>query len=118
MKIYEKIDGTLKILDIPFYDTMPEFAENDEPPLYIVYSLYDTPKLFGRGRLLSTEYIITVNVIGTNIKEVDNLQKTLFRILQDNGFAYAGCSYQMDSDCPKQYRRIIDFKYLIESEEE
>lgn len=118
MSIYERIDGTLKILSVPFFDTMPEFAENSEPPLYIVYSLYDTPKLWGDGRLISTEYIVTVNVIGINAKEVDELQMSLLSLMQDYEFSYAGCNYQIDSDCPKQYRRIMDFKYVIESEEE
>lgn len=113
MSIFEKIDGVLKILDIPFYDTMPTFAENNEPSLYVVYSLYDVPKLWGDGKLISIEYVITVNIIGTNIREVDNLQVELLELFQNHDFAYAGCNYQMDSDFPKQYRRIMDFKYYL-----
>lgn len=113
MNIFEKIDGVLKMLNVQFYDTMPTFGENNEPPLYIVYSLYDVPKIWGDGRLISIEYVITVNIIGTNIRKVDNLQIELLELFQNYDFAYAGCSYQMDSDCPKQYRRIMDFKYYL-----
>lgn len=113
MDIFEKIDSVLKLLNVKFYDTMPTFAENNEPPLYIVYNLYDVPKLWGDGKLISVEYVVTVNIIGTNARKVDKLQIELLELFQDNGFAYAGCNYQMDSDFPKQYRRIMDFKYYL-----
>ena len=110
MSIYDKIDGVLKILDVPFYDTMSTFAENDEPSLYIVYSLYETPNFYGDGEIINSEYTVTVNVIGTNAKKVDELQMSVLALLQEYDFIYSGCNYQIDSDYPKQYRRIMDFK--------
>ena len=110
MSTYDKIDGALKILDIPFYDTMPTFAENEEPSLYIVYSLYGIPNFYGDGELINSEYTVTVNVIGTDIKKVDDLQMSLLALLQEYDFIYGGCNYQITSDYPKQYRRIMDFK--------
>lgn len=111
MSIYEIIDGVLGSLDVPFYDTMPTFAENNEPPLYIVYSLYDTPDFYGDGEIISKKYIVTVNIIGNNVQSVDELQGNVSELLQENNFLYAGCNYQIDADFPKQYRRIIDFSY-------
>ena len=111
MSIYEIIDEILKTFNVPFYDTMPMFAENDEPSLYIVYSLYDVPNFYGDGILLGKKYIVTVNVIGNSVHNVDNLQKEISKTLQENNFIYAGCNYRIDSDFPRQYRRIIDFNY-------
>lgn len=111
MSIYDKIDGVLKILDIPFYDTMPTFAENDEPPLYVVYNLYDTPAFRGDGKLLAVEYTVTINVLGTDISKVDKLQSDILEIFQEYDFVYAGCNYEMDTECPTLYRRVLDFKF-------
>ena len=113
MNIYDRIDGVLKITDIPFYDTMPTFAEDDEPNLYIVYSLYETPNFYGDGELINSEYTVTVNIFGTDIKKVDDLQMSLSALLQEYGFVYGGCNYQITSDYPRQYRRITDFKIYI-----
>lgn len=111
MDIFEKTDSILNTLNVQFYDTMPTFAENNEPPLYIVYSLYDTPDFYGDGKLISKKYIVTVNIIGNNVRKVDKLQCDVSELLQKHDFIYAGCSYQIDNDYPKQYRRIIDFYY-------
>lgn len=113
MSIFDKIDGLLKILDIPFYEAVAEFPENEEPPLYVVYSLYDCPTLWGDGKVISNEYVITVNILGNDVKKIDELQNTVLGLFQDYDFVYAGCSYQIDTDYPAQYRRIIDFKYYL-----
>lgn len=114
MKIYDRVDGVLKILSIPFFDTMPTFGEGEEPPLYVVYSLYDTPALSGDGRLTEVQYIVTLNVIGIEPKEVDDLQVRLLCIMQDYDFVYAGCNYKKDSDYVSKNRRIMDFKIQME----
>lgn len=117
MSIFEKIDGVLKILGIPFFDTMPSFAENQCPSLYIVYTLYDRPAFRGDGCLEGIEYIITINVIGTNAAEADEIQSKTISLLEDYDFKYSGSNYTIDSGFPQQIRRIMDFTAVIESEE-
>ena len=112
MNIFERIDSIIKTLNVKYYDTMPSFGEYDEPQLYIVYSLYDKANFYGDGKLIGKEYTVTINVIGNNVRQVDELQEKISEILQNNGFVYGGCSYQVDKDYPRQYRRIIDFKYV------
>lgn len=111
MNIFEKIDSIIGTLNIKYYDTMPTFGEYDEPQLYIVYSLYDRCDFFGDGKLVGRGYTVTINVIGNNVRQVDELQEKVGKVLQENGFIYGGCSYQIDNDYPRQYRRIIDFTY-------
>lgn len=109
MSIFDKIDGLLKILDVPFYEAVAEFPENEEPPLYVVYNLYDTAELFGDGELKTKKYTVTINIIGDVAKSVDELQSELTELFIQYDCVYAGCQYQIDEDYPKKYRRIIDF---------
>lgn len=117
MGIFEKIDGIIKILDIPFWDGMPTFSENEEPPLYIVYSLYDNPILRGDGVLDAISYNVTINIIGVDESEVDEIQKEILSLFENYDFVYQGSNYQHDSDLPKRIRRIMDFTTVIEREE-
>ncbi len=117
MKIFDIIDQVLSSMNVAFYDS---FVDNgkERPDLYIVYNLYDTSSLYGDGVLLMLEYIITFNIIGDSVVNVDCTQQKLMKVLQENGFVYAGCNYAMDSDYPNMYRRIIDFKINLEAESE
>lgn len=111
MEIHNIIDDILTEFDIPFYDGMP--LSDDEPPIYIVYSMYDRCGLYADGKPLQTEYIITFNVIGNDLRKVDEIQSKLSDTLIENEFCYAGCSYQIDNEFPRRFRRIIDFKYYL-----
>lgn len=114
MNIFDRTDGVLRILNVPFYDTMPEFADGEEPDLYIVYSVYDSPALRGDGRLEAVEYTVTINIIGTNAAETDALQLKLIPLMEEYDYSYGGCNYEIDSDFPATIRRITDFKTVIE----
>ena len=48
MEIFDKVDGILATLEVPFYNFMPEFAR-EPPDLFITYNVYDTPALRGDG---------------------------------------------------------------------
>ena len=111
MKIYDEIDGVLSGLNIPFFDTMPSFAEDEEPELYVVYSIYETPDLYGGGKIVSTKYSVTVNVIGSNVKDVDELHEKVKKLLIESGFVYGGGRHLIDPDYPTMYRRILDFNF-------
>lgn len=50
--IYSLIDEILTQFDIPFYCGMPNFGD-DEPPLYMVYSTWESPSLYGDGDFLT-----------------------------------------------------------------
>lgn len=117
MSIFERIDGVLKLLDVPFYDRMPTFAENEEPPLYIVYTFYDRSAMRGDGVLEAIEYIVTVNVIGVGTGEVDEVQSRTLSLFEEYDFLYIGSDYRSGSDFPQRIRRIMDFKVIMESEE-
>lgn len=114
MSIFELIDGTLKTLDIPFYDKQPEFAENAVPPLFIVYEMYDKPQVSGDGMELITQYIITFSVFGTDINETDTTYENMIEALIDNGFVREGGYYTSNNDYPKYYRHTCDFSYDYE----
>lgn len=118
MSIFERIDGVLKLLDVPFYDRMPTFAENEEPSLYIVYTLYDRPAMRGDGVLEAIEYTVTVNVIGVDTGEVDEVQSKTLSLFEEYDFLYIGTDYRSDSEFPQRIRRIMDFMTIIESEED
>ena len=112
MSIFERIDGLLKIIDVPFYSKMPTFGEHEEPDLYIVYSLYDNAKERNDGRLTAVEYTVTVNVIGVNESDVDELKMRIISLFEENDLYYTGCTYNADNDFPQTVRRILDFKTI------
>ena len=111
MKIYDEIDGVLSGLNIPFFDTMPSFAEDEEPELYVVYSLYENAIFRGGGRIVSKQYSVTVNVIGNDVKSVDELHEKIIGLFEENGFVYSGGRHLIDPDFPTMYRRILDFNF-------
>ena len=49
MEIFDKVDGILATLEVPFYNFMPEFAR-EPPDLFVTYNVYDTPALRGGRR--------------------------------------------------------------------
>ena len=110
LNVYKVIDNILEQFNVPFFDGFTNFGDN-EPELYIVYNLYDTPSLSGDGELKTLQYTITINIIGKKIQNVDELHKQVFNVLQKNGFIYAGCNYTFDTDYPEKTRRILDFHY-------
>lgn len=107
--IYDKINGLLATMSIPYYARMPTFAAGKEPELYIVYSLYDRVKSRLDGRIEAIEYTVTVNVIGRNIAAVDEKKTDIISLFEENGIYFAGCNYISDSEFPQRIRRIIDF---------
>lgn len=114
MTIYEKIDGILDSLEIPFYARMPTFAANEEPQLYVVYSLYDTPKKRADGKLLAVQFTITVNIIGTDLAAVETLNSQIISLFENNKIYYSGCNYSSDTDFPQKIRNIMDFVTIQE----
>lgn len=114
MQIYSKIDDVLSSLSVPYYDSFVDSADG----AYIVYTLYDTPSLSGDGRVLCIDYVVTLNIFGKKVSDVDKLQHKLLCVMQDSGFCYAGCTYSIDTDFENTYRRAIDFKIALISESE
>ncbi len=58
--IYEIIDSIIESFGYPFYVGMPNFGD-DEPELYIVYTLWEVPDFYGDGEYLATKYTISLH---------------------------------------------------------
>lgn len=112
MTIFEILDGALSELDVPFYDHMPEFAEGEEDGLFITYSLYNVPYLFGDGVEKVTRYFITVSFFGQDYAQTDALFDSAENVLSAAEFRRAGTRYSKGSSFPGYYR--IDEKYTFD----
>ena len=108
MNIYEKIDGILATLELPFYYLMPEFAR-EPPELFITYDFYNKPSLFGDGDELTSRFFVTFGIFGKDNTQVNNLYETLKILLKNGGFTRSGTLYTSDSDFPKYFRISADF---------
>lgn len=115
MRIFELIDGILALTGVPFYNDMPEFAENEIPGLFISYSVYDRPGISGDGKETVTKYYVTFNVFGTSADTVDSTYTSLLALLSEYGFVRAGASYTSDNDFPKYYRIAVDYSINIDN---
>ena len=108
MNIYEKIDGILAMLEVPFYYLMPEFAR-EPPDLFITYNFYNKPSFFGDGDEISSRFFVTFGIFGKSNTQVNNLYETLKTLLKNSGFTRSGTLYTSDSDFPKYFRITADY---------
>lgn len=108
MEIFDKLDGILATLEVPFYNFMPEFAR-EPPDLFVTYNVYDTPALRGDGGEIATRFFCTFDLFGKSITSVDNLYFALCEALQNNGFCRSGASYTSADDFPKFFRITVEF---------
>lgn len=113
MRIFELIDGTLTLLNVPFYNGMPEFAVNEVPDLFVTYSVYDRPQDYGDGIEQVTRYYVTVSIFGTDQAAVDSEYISLLSLFAEYGFIRIGANYTSDDDFPKYYRNTVDFSVDI-----
>jgi len=114
MTITDIISGLLDRLDVPYYDSPPEFPEGEEPELYIYYTFYSTPKLRGGGVLEAEEYTVTLTVAARNVAQGDSLSEQVRDLFERGGFVWTGCNYSRDNDFPRGNLNSMDFKYLLE----
>ena len=108
MNIYEKIDGILDSLEIPFYSSMPEFAR-EPPDLFVAYNVYDKPAQFGDGDEIATRFFVTFSIFGKSQSQTYNLYETLKPLLKNSGFVRSGTVYTSDNDFPKYFRISADY---------
>lgn len=116
MTIFDIIDGVLSGLNVPFYDHSPEFAEGEDPALFITYDVYDVPYLFGDGNEGVTSYGITINVFGLSAGDCDSLYKRVIKAFKDNEFCRKGGTFGRSNDFPGYYRLIGELTYNMEVE--
>lgn len=120
MSFFERLEGLLSDLSVPFYEGMPEF-ERSPPEAFIAYTVYDVPKLRGCGKEMVTTYYLTANVYtsGKNKKRrADELGAALTKLLVKNGFIRSAGSFGISNDFPRYYHRIIEFNYDEDLESE
>ena len=108
MNIYEKIDGILDSLEIPFYSSMPEFTR-EPPDLFVAYNFYNKPSLFGDGDEIATRFFVTFSIFGKSQSQTNNLFETLKTLLIHSGFCRSGTLYTSNNDFPKYYRISADY---------
>ena len=108
MDIFDKVDGILEQIGIPFYHDMPELAR-EPPDSFLVYSAYDTPSLYGDGDEITTRYHFTFSIFGKDRNNVKNAYEALKPLLKNSGFIRTGTAYTADDDFPKYYRTSADF---------
>ena len=108
MTVFQKIDGILDTLEIPFFQNMPEFAR-EPPDIFVTYSVYDRPAFFGDGDEILTRFFVTFSIFAKSQAQVDNLYTTLKILLKNGGFLRSGTLYTSDSDFPKYYRITADY---------
>lgn len=119
MSFHDLLNGLLSELNVPFYEGSPELPENS-PELFITYSVYDVPKLRGEGVELVTSYSVTVNIYTTGRKKADratSFGRDLTALFTENDFIRRSGSYGMTNSFPGYYRRIIEFNYDYDEEE-
>ena len=114
MTIFEKLDNAIAPLDVPWYDHMPEFAEGQEDPEFLCYSLYDKARLFGDGSEQVTRYFITVSVFARSGSAADALRDRAAAVLRSTGFIRSGGEYGVGADFPSYHRRIEEFTFDLE----
>lgn len=115
MNIFDKIDGILTDLSVPFYNDMPEF-EREPPALFISYSVYDRPAQFGDGDETVTKYFVTFSIFGRARTQTDELYERLKTSMKNGGFIRSGTTYISGNSFPKYYRITIEFNYDYEEE--
>ncbi len=106
--IFEKIDGILATLEVPFYYLMPELAR-ELPDLFITYNFYNKPSFFGDGDEISSRFFVTFGIFGKSNTQVNNLYETLKTLLKNSGFCRSGTLYTSDSNFPKYFRITADY---------
>ncbi|MBQ8133488.1 MAG: hypothetical protein IJ192_03635 [Clostridia bacterium] len=116
--IFDLINGILAVLTVPYYFNRAEFAEGEEPPLFITYDIYDVPAERGDGEEIATEYVVTFNIFGRDPGKADKLYKELLGMLLENDFVRAGCNYSSTDNYPEYFRRSVDFNYIYYIEED
>lgn len=116
MTIFEKLDNAIAPLDVPWYDHMPEFAEGQEDPEFICYSLYDNARLFGDGSEQVTRYFITLSAFARSSSASDALRDRAAAALKGAGFIRSGGEYGVSRDFPSYYRRMEEYTYDLDLE--
>lgn len=113
MDISEKVNDTLSQIFDHYYDSMPEFAEGEEPDTYAVYSVRDRPENFASGVYHAKTYWISLSIITLSYdRELYRQTEEAFVI---EGFIYSGgtdmSGYEGSEPCPQRHQHIQE--YLI-----
>lgn len=117
--IYKIIDSILEPFDYPFYCGMPIFGER-EPPLYVVYSVWEQPDLYGDGKILTDKYTMSLHFFCdvTHYAECRLLEKRIKKQLLENDWHYLGSQTpSVGIDEPQQRHIVYDYCIDLESEE-
>ncbi len=120
MIIHDLIDNILKQLDIPFYDGMPLF-DDEEPPLYAVYSVWEKPSFYGDGDIRAYNYTMSLHFFcnGANLAICEDLEIKTKKLLLKNKWRYIGSQTPSFGTSEPQERHVVyDYILTIESEEE
>ena len=116
MDISEKVNDTLSQVFDHYYDSMPEFAEGEEPDTYAVYFVSEKPENFASGKYHAKTYWVSVSIISlTYDRTLYTQTETAFA---EGGFIYAGGTdvSGYESSEPYPHRHRYSQEYLISTD--
>ena len=113
------VNETLDSVFNHYYDSMPEFAEGEEPDIYAVYFIRDKPSAFSSGIYLAKTYWVSVSIISLEYdRKLYRLAEAAFR---NAGFIYSGGSdvkgYESSEPYPHRCQHSQEYLITIETEE-
>lgn len=115
--INDKVNSVLSSVFEHYYNSMPEFAEDEEPDVYAVYFIHDKPANFASGVYLAKSYWVSVSIISLTYDR--DLYRQAEKAFAAAGFTYTGgtdvSGYEKADSYPHRCR--FSQEYLIDMEE-
>lgn len=106
----QRIDSILAEIGIPYYYGMPEFYEDGEPELYVVYTVTSVyPAQRADGEITAYLNRITLDIFGTSVPAVESLSQEITDAFEVSGIRLSGITSGIDSGMPQYGRNILEF---------
>lgn len=117
--INDKVNDVLASVFNHYYDSMPEFAENEEPEIYAVYFVRDKPTAFSSGVYLAKSFWISVSIFSLEYDR--GLYRLVEKAFRNSGFVYSGGTdvkgYESSNPYPHRCQHSQEYLITIETEE-
>lgn len=102
--IRDKVDEVLSGLFDYYYNSMPEFSEDEEPETYAVYSIHEKPENFASGKYLAKTFWISLSIFTTDTYDY-MLYSSTETAFGNADFTYAAGSEVKDAETTEPYPR-------------
>lgn len=118
-EINEKVNAVLNTVFDFYCNSMPEFAEGEEPDTYAVYFIREKPTNFASGTYLAKSYWVSVSIISLAYDR--NLYRQVEEAFANAGFTYAGGTdvngYEHTNPYPHRYQYSQEYLISMDLEE-